>query len=799
MAGEAAPSGVVRYVSGIGNDADPGSSSQPWRSLVRVQSAIDTGALRAGDAILFSRGYSYFGSLALGSAVQGTAGAPILFAAYGVGTAPSLHGMRTLTAWQSLGAGRWRAICAECTGRPALLRIDGVSRRVARWPNDDEADHGYRYFTATNGSTSITDAALPAGRNWVGGELAVRSIAWVIDRLAIVAQSGGTLTTSVASSYPLQVGYGYFIQNHPDAIDREGEWAYTAADHSITLQSATDPNARSIDVPIVDTLLQVRGAANVTVRDLVLAGASRRAVDAQGGTGLRLRRVRAGHVGDQVVSIESCPDSLIEDSIVAESMNNGLRMTDCAACTLQRTTVQNIGLFAGMGANGDGAYIGAEIGGVAGRPATVLNTAVNGIGYLGVRLEGLVSMSGSLVSNFNQVKVDGAGIYTYRKADISITDNTVLDAGGTTAGTPWSSTATHGIYLDDNSERVTVARNTVGRVGASGVYLHNTRDASVTDNLVYGAGEAGILMTDDTLGTYALERSLVRGNTVVASGVPMLDISSSVTDSLFGTLGTIDANRFCDPFASPTVRVGLPSSPSASLPLAQWRSQYGRDTASTVCTDRLSNFAVIGTPGQSRMTNGSFDTDLSGWFGWPSDTLDARWETARLDGGSLRLGFAGPSPQLHFDNAIGAVAAGQSWWLEFSAISLSGTPSLNVYLRQAGSPYNKLGNTVSLAPEGTRSNYSLLLDSSLGEANALLIFEMQRAGTAVGIDNVRLRQVTVTRVGLADVARLETNASTQPRSITVSGKSYRTPDGTLYAPGSVVTLAPYRSIVLLAQ
>jgi parallel beta-helix repeat protein len=796
---ELAFSGKVRYVSDNGNDSNPGSQALPWRTPARVQSAIDAAQFQPGDAVLFERGHTYFGSLVLKGSLQGTAAAPIVFGAYGTGKAPVLSGMRRLQQWRSLGNGRWNAVCTECAATPALLRIDGVAQRLARWPNIGQADSGYRYFDATNGHNSITDSAMPAGSNWVGGELVVRSIAWVLDRLTIVSQQGGELTTSTDASYPLEVGWGYFIQNHPDAIDLDGEWSFNAADRSITLQSASNPNQQRIEVPARDTLVQVRGAAHVTVRDLALLGATRYAVDAQDCSGLTLRRLRAGFVGDHVVTMASCADAVVEDNIIGESMNGGVRMPACAGCIFARNTVENIGLFAGMGANGDGAYFGVNIGGVAGAPADVTLNTVADIGYLGVRLEAAVNMHGNLVRRFNRVKSDGAGIYTYRVADVTITDNTVLDAQGSTAGTPWNSAATHGIYIDDNSERITVTGNTVGRVGASAIYLHNSKDTTVTGNTLFAAGEAGLLLGDDSLGTYALENSLLRANTLLMSGVPMLRITSSVNDALFDTLGTIDGNVYCDPFAVPLIATALPSSPESRSSVGLWRSTYGRDLSSTVCAESHRSFTLTGSPGRDRASNGRFDLNLDGWFGWPSDTLDARHETGRLDGGSLRLGFAGPAPLVHFDNPVGSVDAQQSWLLEFTTIGVVGEAALSVYLRQAGTPYEPVSNAVFLPVTGARSEHALVLNTLRSESDTLLIFEMQRAGTAIGIDNVKLRPVSATPRALSDIARLETNPSPSKRSFVLDAQTYQTPDGVVYAPGSRITLQPFRSIMLIRQ
>jgi hypothetical protein len=106
VAGDSALSGKVRYVSGNGNDGNPGTLALPWHTPARVQAAIDAAQFQPGDGVLFERGHTYFGSRALNGSLQGTASSPIVFGAYGggkagsgkaaSGTAPVLSGMHRL-------------------------------------------------------------------------------------------------------------------------------------------------------------------------------------------------------------------------------------------------------------------------------------------------------------------------------------------------------------------------------------------------------------------------------------------------------------------------------------------------------------------------------------------------------------------------------------------------------------------------------------------------------------------------------------------------------------------------------
>jgi hypothetical protein len=232
----------TRYVSSsnpAAADTNPGTQAQPWRTLARVQQAIAT--LRAGDQVLFERGGTYTGSLNI-SGLNGATGNPIVFGAYGSGAEPIISGLATLTNWTALGANRYEAVCSGCgTGINQLL-IDGQTQRIARYPNMDEGDEGYLYIDSASGRTSITDDAL-AEQNWTGGELVTRSIAWILDRMPIQAHVGGTLTTATPANYDLLPGWGYFIQNHPAALDRDGEWIYNAATGKVTLYSTSNPAA----------------------------------------------------------------------------------------------------------------------------------------------------------------------------------------------------------------------------------------------------------------------------------------------------------------------------------------------------------------------------------------------------------------------------------------------------------------------------------------------------------------------------------------------------------------------------
>ena len=60
------------YLSANGNDANSGTESQPWQSLARLQSVLNSG-VHAGDQVFFARGDRFSGTLTLNAGVSGTA------------------------------------------------------------------------------------------------------------------------------------------------------------------------------------------------------------------------------------------------------------------------------------------------------------------------------------------------------------------------------------------------------------------------------------------------------------------------------------------------------------------------------------------------------------------------------------------------------------------------------------------------------------------------------------------------------------------------------------------------------
>jgi hypothetical protein len=74
------------YVSTTGNDANPGTIDQPWKTITRV----NTASFSPGDKILFKKGETWATNATLTIKSSGKSGNPIIFDAYGTGPAPRI-------------------------------------------------------------------------------------------------------------------------------------------------------------------------------------------------------------------------------------------------------------------------------------------------------------------------------------------------------------------------------------------------------------------------------------------------------------------------------------------------------------------------------------------------------------------------------------------------------------------------------------------------------------------------------------------------------------------------------------
>jgi len=563
-----------------GNDANDGRSpATAWRTISKVNGF----QLSPGNSVLFKRGQTFYGSLTVNQ--SGASGSPITFGAYGTDSArPVISGFRTLSNWTATASGTFESTCIGCESATKVVTVDGADTPMGRWPNRDAANGGYRTVTSHEGTTSISDSPMPAGMNWTGGEAVIRKYRWVLDRQTIDSQSGNKLSYTSTSPYSAIDGFGYFIQNHPGTLDQFGEWYYSPSTGKLRMFfGANSPTQYAVRVSSVENLFTIVYRNYITISDLAFEGASKSAIYLGSANGITVRNCEFqlsydGILGDNWGSSSS--GFVLQDSKFDHMNNFGVRLpSEFVGAVVKNNTIQNTGLIPGMG----DAYTAL----VSGGPNSMIDgNRIENTGYVGIDFTGSgVTVRNNFVNVFCSVKDDGGGIYTGNPSPRTITGdliegNIVLNGVGAGMGTDSPSySSTLGIYLDDNSNGITVSNNTTAKMGIAGIYLHNAYNVTVVSNTVLDNARTSLLVKNDDPAT-AISGLKISDNVFFATSAAEHAAEFITLHSDIRNFGVMNNNVYARPIDDNLVIAIQPLGElgkATNLSLSGWQAYSGQD------------------------------------------------------------------------------------------------------------------------------------------------------------------------------------------------------------------------------
>ena len=152
----------------------------------------------------------------------------VVYSAFGIGPNLIISGFATLNSWTNNGNGIYWAHLAVPTLN--VVSLDGLLKGMGRYPKT-----GYLSINSHSGNTSVTGVSISAlPFNYVGGEVVIRKIRQITDRLVITGQTGNTITMSGNGTqqgtvfanntyYEVNNGNGFFIQNNLKTVTQFGE------------------------------------------------------------------------------------------------------------------------------------------------------------------------------------------------------------------------------------------------------------------------------------------------------------------------------------------------------------------------------------------------------------------------------------------------------------------------------------------------------------------------------------------------------------------------------------------------
>ncbi|WP_162418336.1 malectin domain-containing carbohydrate-binding protein [Cyclobacterium roseum] len=804
------PSQAANYYfsTELGNDSRSFMEAQdpktPWKSIQKLNEIFNT--LKPGDQVLFRRGEKFFGSININQ--SGSVGSPIVIGAYGEGEKPIITSMVQITDWEAKGNNLFEAPVESFSEMINVLTIDGTPFAMGRYPNASEENGGYLTISSHNNNDAVKSQELNSFPDFTGGEIVIRKKRWTIDRLNITSQSGNEISFNPSGgTYSPSVGYGFFIQNHPQTLDQEGEWYFDKINRKILLFSNEGlVSTEKIELATLDRLLKVNPmSSSILVQDLIFLGANENNIEISQSSDISIVDCELRYSG--INSIESIKglNLLIENSIIEDSYSGAIFLRGNRNYTIRNNQIHRTQIFPGMGGNGNGRGVAISTDHLAHNGLIEGNTIVK-TGYVGINLNGdNTVIRNNFIDTFCFIKDDGGGIYThvgslqYDFTNREISENIIINGVGAVEGTPdfnkKNNGAAEGIYIDDNSSGIEISGNSISKISNNGIFVHNASNLSINKNKIYDTSQ-GISFIHDNSGN-PIRNIKVNSNEILLNNFDeyFVRIRSKLND--LSEMGDFNYNYYSNPFNNAnTISVGMPDSLNRMLiqniNLKQWSNLFQVDRESTGSPIFLSYFFIKDRIGNNKFLNNDFDSKLEGIGCWsPNSNCNFTIENSEfLDGNALK-GFFPDKGFLIVD--VKEIKLGSKYNLKFSAFSKQ-SMTLKVFLRKKDSPYQRISDVKYLSVSDLEDEVNELFLSEGSEENAVLILEPQDSEAEFWIDNLYLEEVTGEFVDREEMVIFEYNDSSSKKSIKLDGV-YLDLKSNIHS-GNIL-IEPYSSVLLI--
>ena len=788
------------YVSPTGNDTNAGTSQgAPWRTITRVNQIGSS--LQPGDKILFQRDGLYRGKLTISS--NGTAAAKIEVGAYGTGALPVISGSIAVSGWTVHNGNIWRAQVGQALKH---VFVNGQVMQMARFPNTGwlRVDQGT--------STSLTDAALnQANGYWNGATAVIRTTNWSYDTAYVTNFSNGVLTHTSTGNNLQSYNWGYFLQNKLALLDAPGEWYYDSASGYLYLQCPgnADPNSVLVEVSVLDNGIYL----SYQRHDVKVTGVELRH---QTDAALRLSVTTQVEVADCVFSdtwqaIKSTGSNQnFHHNTVQRTFATAVFLLDDNS-TFANNTVMDVALIPGLGENNWG-YIGLRC---TGSNVVVSDNRFTDIGYIAMVIERNSLVERNVVTRALVTLNDGGGIAFDNADGMIIRNNIVRDLSGNieSSAPNYSSyiPMCHGIYFGNISIKNTrVEKNTVSNCLGSGIHVDHTMVSSgnrIEDNVLFNNTiQLSISDFSNCNGPGATApyhvpafNDVYNGNVLYCLGKDQLCMRQyHVNGANWVDYGTFTNNRYFNPYNDRSIFLHNTYSGTVKyFTLERWQADRNEDLNSTRSPLYLPDMDVSEVFGGTTVPNGSFNSNVNGWSGWPTQG-QLTHNTTKLDGGALKVNFTNNATYntfgLKHDTNV-PVQSGSWYRMRFSIVSdMMGEVLVGFKgLSQVSGPQMEGSRYIPF--DANRRDVTLFFQSSITDQGYCSFTNSYLEGLYY-LDNVELDRVTVTPIDPFAKQQLFTNDLATAQDFSLTG-CWSDVLGA-YHTGSI-TVPPYSSVVLVKE
>lgn len=318
--------------------------------------------------------------------------------------------------------------------------------------------------------------------DWSGADVVTKTQQWSYEIQKVVTK-GHLFEMIENTSDSFKKGWGYFIQRHFSALDKEGEWFYDALKGvlyfspvkekcTVYISSNKEENSSGFDI---------RYKKNITIEDLTFVN-YKHGVFLEGTQDITIKNCDFRNCTYGVVNKKTYLErTSVENCTFINMHSYGIRLISNNSI-VNKNYIDSIGLSMNSESKGYDNLDGIES---YGQKNIISNNTIKNVGYCAIRIYNCAGTKvvKNYIENTNLRVSDGGAIYSYHSAEGNklIRGNIVKNAVGTVDGTDGDKHHACGIYLDEMSLHFRIDSNYVSGAG-DGIYIQNSRSDTVMFN-----------------------------------------------------------------------------------------------------------------------------------------------------------------------------------------------------------------------------------------------------------------------------------------------------------------------------
>jgi parallel beta-helix repeat protein len=484
------------YISNSGSDSFNGNSPIfPWKTIDKLNSVMNR--ILPGDVILFERGGYFTGQILLDA--SGSIVSPVIFGAYGEGKSPVISGAVPIRNWSVYKGNIYKA---ETDTVIKNLFVNGAQKTLARYPNNGFLTIKEPFPKPNNG---LFDSKLKQPKDyWKGSNVRIRTVNWAYEYSPVFGFANGNITFSKPTLYPIQSGYGYYLDNNFKELDYENEWFFGKGNTSKGLIYYYPKNGSGFKNELAEGsvygsgFISYKNLTNIIIRDLEIRNQSEYGIYFSGSkSNIKIENCTfSGQLLSGITMINNSMNCEITNCRFYDINGKAVYLLNSVSSVISDNIFNNSGMIPGYGSTGDAFGMSAIV--MLNSDSNFLNgNNINNTGHDGINCIGKGNITErNVVTNSMLLLNDGGAIKSYglNTSGSVWKNNFAVNTPGNLEATflKYNKNFSAGMYLDEYCNNMKILDNTIVNSGMAGIYLHNNiKNVLVKGNICYN-NPAGI-------------------------------------------------------------------------------------------------------------------------------------------------------------------------------------------------------------------------------------------------------------------------------------------------------------------